>query len=116
MNGNILNKEITIHPKDIYDIYMKIKLKYKDINHIKFFKSIKRLSLTDINRFFKHILEFMVKQVKKNDIYMINIIKSYKIKEYKENTNNIKDLYNFIFKLKGEKKHQQLFLIKVVLL
>ena len=102
--GNILNKEITIHPKDIYDIYIKIKLKYKDINHTKFFKSIKRLSLTDINKFFKHILKFMVEQVKKNDINMINIIKSYKIKEYKEHTNNIKDLYNFIFKLKEEKK------------
>ena len=102
--GEILNKEIAIHPKDIYSIYMKIKQKYKDINHMTFFKPNKRLSLTDINDFFKHILVFMVKKVKENDNNMIDIILSYKIKEYNTFDDNIKDLYNFIFKLKEEMK------------
>lgn len=102
---SILTKEISIHPKDIYDIYMKIKQYYNDIDHRKYFDSKQRLSLTDINNFFKYILTFMVKCINNNDNIMINILESYKINKYNTNNNeNIEYLYNFIFKLKEEKK------------
>ena len=103
-SGLVFEKSITPTPPDAYIIYNDLIKAYPDVEEIKhenFFEKNKRLSLDDILNFFNHHLKFMVKQIRKSDKKMIDIINSYHLAKIDKSEISIT---NMLFKLKENDK------------
>ena len=98
---NILDKTINPTPPDVYDLYQKLISVFidKEIKHNNYFQKDARLSLSDVEGFFNHLLSFMIKKYKnKRDSSKIKkILDSYKFEQVKQNT--YEDLKNNIIKM-----------------
>jgi hypothetical protein len=107
---NILDKTINPTPPDVYDLYQKLTSVFvdKEIKHNNYFDKDARLSLSDVEGFFKHLLTFMIKKYKnkKDSSKIKKILDNYKCDQVKQNTyedlkNNIIEMF---FKLKENNK------------
>jgi hypothetical protein len=98
---NMLDKTINPTPPDVYDLYQKLTNIFtdKEIKHNNYFDKDARLSLSDVEGFFNHLLTFMIKKYKnKRDSSKIKkILDDYKCDKVKQN--NYQDLKNNIIKM-----------------
>jgi len=94
-DSSILKRDINITPPDIWDLVIKLK-KYFDLEELDpniYFAKIERIELNQANKYFKDILNFMIKQTKNSNRDKIEIIlKSYLSIDLKSSDTNLVDV------------------------
>jgi len=101
---SIKQRDLNATPPDIYDLAIKLeeKLDLKDLCINKYFKLDQRITLDEANKYFSHIINFMVTESKTKNSKIIKYI----LNQYKpQNVNNNEiDHVRFAFTLKEQNK------------